>query len=128
MPKSHRKYLAWTPSRIIRWAGQTGPYTQQLVTEIMERRPHPEQGFRACLGVIRLGQRYSPERLENACARAVAIRSYSYKSVDSILKNGLDKQPLTSNLNPAQPVPHTNIRGHQYYHQKEENHANRTDP
>lgn len=115
MPKSHQKYLEWTPSRIIRWAGKTGPHTQQLVTEIMKRRSHPEQGFRACLGVIRLGKRYSPQRLENACARAVAIRSYSYKSVDSILKLGLDKQPIESNQTEAKAITHPNIRGNQYY-------------
>lgn len=118
MPKSHQRYLQWTPSRIIHWAGKTGPYTQRMVTEIMGRKPHPEQGFRSCLGVMRLGKRYSPDRLEKACERAVAIGAYTYHNVESILKNGLDKQPLTP-PSKARSVSHPNIRGSRYYHQKE---------
>jgi transposase len=116
MPKSHRRYLEWTPSRIIRWAGENGPKTQKLITQIMESRPHPEQGFRSCLGIMRLAQRYSPERVENACARALAIKGLSYKSVESILKNGLDQQPLMFDQagNPN-PLIHDNIRGTRYY-------------
>lgn len=119
MPKSHQKYLEWTPSRIIGWAGKTGPYTQQLVTQIMQRRSHPEQGFRSCLGVMRLGKRYTPERLEKACERAVEIGAYTFKNVESILKNGLDKQPLTPVKNRRAAV-HPNIRGPRYYDQKED--------
>ena len=66
-PKSHQKYLEWSPSRIIHWAAQIGPYTQKLVASILEQRPHPEQGYRSCLGLLRLGKTYSPERLEAAC-------------------------------------------------------------
>ena len=98
MPKSHQKYLQWTPSRLIRWAGTIGPQTQKLLTFILENRPHPEQGYRSCLGVLRLRKRYSPERLEAACARALAFKAYSYKNVESILKNGLDQQPLERSL------------------------------
>jgi len=119
MPKAHQKHLKWTPSRIINWAGKTGPCTQQLITEILQRRPHPEQGFRSCMGVMRLGKRYTPKRLEKACERAVAIGAYTFKNVESILKNGLDRQklvPPTKNRS----VVHPNIRGSQYYHQKEE--------
>jgi transposase len=126
MPKSHQKYLDWTPSRIIRWAEKTGPNTRQMVTQIMKTRVHPQQGFRACLGIMRLEKRYSQKRLENACARALAIRSYSYKSVNSILKKGLDKQPLPSTPWAPQPIDHPNIRGNHYYHQKEETDADRT--
>ena len=115
MPKSHQKYLEWTPSRIIKWAASNGPKTAQLVMAIINSRYHPEQGFRACLGVMRLGKRYSQERLENACARALAIRSYSYKSIDSILKKGLDKVPLPENQIKTKTIDHTNIRGNQYY-------------
>ena len=64
MPKSHQKYLEWAPSRLIHWAGQIGPYTQKLVACILEHRPHPEQGYRSCLGLLRLGKTYSPERLK----------------------------------------------------------------
>jgi transposase len=114
MPKSHQQYLEWTPSRIIRWAGKVGEATAQVVEAIINTRQHPEQGYRSCLGIMRLGNRYSDERLEAACRRAIAIRGFSYKSVRSILEKGLDKQPLF----PARQIPlinHENIRGGNYY-------------
>jgi len=117
MPKSHQKHLEWTPSRIIHWAGKTGPNTQKLVTYIMDNRPHPEQGFRSCLGIMRLADRYSPERLEKASARALAIKAFSYKNVKSILKNGLDQQSLLFEEPDQQTtLNHSNIRGKKYYH------------
>ena len=119
MPKAHQKYLEWTPSRIINWAGKTGPWTQCLVTEIMKRRSHPEQGFRSCLGVMRLGKRYTPERLEKACERAVTIGAFTYKNVESILKNGLEQQPLSPQKKGSSAV-HPNIRGPQYYRSEED--------
>ena len=119
MPKAHQRYLQWTPSRIIQWAAKTGPFTQQLVTEIMKRRAHPEQGFRSCLGVMRLGKRYTPQRLEKACERAVVIGTYTFKSIESILKNGLDQQPLIPVANRRAAV-HPNIRGPRYYRQEED--------
>ena len=125
MPKSHRRYLEWTPSRIIKWAGKNGPNTQKLVTRILENRPHPEQGFRSALGIVRLGKHYTPERVEKASIRALAIGACSYKSVKSILKNSLDRQPLLfEHPEEAQPSAHPNIRGRQYYHgRKEARHA-----
>lgn len=118
MPKSHQKHLEWTPSRILKWAEKTGPNTKKLVTLVLDSRPHPEQGFRSCLGIMRLGNRYSPERLEAASNRAISIKAYSYKSVDSILKNGLDRQPLPPDQTErkSKPVTHPNIRGKLYYH------------
>jgi len=119
MPKAHQKHLEWSPSRIISWAGKTGLSTQRMVTEIMQRRSHPEQGFRSCLGVMRLAKRYSSERLENACQRAVAIGAYTFKNIESILKNGLDKQPLAP-VETRHAAVHPNIRGSRYYHQGED--------
>jgi transposase len=117
MPKSHQRYLEWTPSRIIHWAEKTGPKTSHLVTHIMQNRPHPEQGFRSCLGIMRLASQYSPQRLENASARALAIKAFSYKSVESILKNNLDQQPLLFDAPDQHHTPqHNNIRGKHYYH------------
>jgi transposase len=117
MPKSHQAYLEWTPSRIINWGKKAGEATAQLMELIMNSRRHPEQGYRSCLGIMRLGKQYSSERLEAACRRAVAIRGYSYKSVRSILEQGLDKLPLPE---PAAvfctPIEHDNIRGSEYYH------------
>ncbi|HOD76310.1 MAG TPA: IS21 family transposase, partial [Syntrophorhabdaceae bacterium] len=114
MPEAHRRYLEWTPSRIISWAERTGPSTASLVKGIMERRPHPEQGFRSSLGIIRLGRHYGQERLEAACTRALFMKAYSYRSVESILKNNLDGKELPGQVN-RPPVAHGNIRGGGYY-------------
>jgi len=118
MPKSHQKYLEWSPSRIIHWAEQEGgPMTQKLITAILDSRPHPEQGFRSCLGIMRIGKHYPQDRLEAACARALTINAYSYKSVESILKNGLDQLPLPFKEDERPQTPtHPNIRGKHYYH------------
>ena len=125
MPKSHQKHLEWTPSRIIDWAGKNGPKTKRLVSHILESKPHPEQGFRSCLGIMKLAKRYTPERLEAACHRALLIKGYSYKSVKSILKNGLDQQPLLFEQKEAAPrlLNHPNVRGNAYYTGKEAHHA-----
>jgi transposase len=117
MPEPHQKYLDWTPSRIVRWASTTGEATAQLVEIVMNSRKHPQQGYRSCMGIMRLGKQYSPQRLEKACQRAVAIGGYSYKSVRSILEKGLDKLPLPHSA-PIQsaPIHHDNVRGMKYYH------------
>ncbi len=115
MPESHRRHAAWTPSRIVSWAAKTGPATAKLVEAVMAARPHPEQGFRSCLGIVRLGDRYGAERLEAACERALAVRAHSYRSIDSILRTGLDRQPLPAD-GPARAHPdHDNVRGPDYY-------------
>lgn len=115
MPESHRRHLEWTPGRLIRWAQETGPAAAQVVEGILESRPHPEQGFRSCLGIFRLGKVYGPDRLEAACRRALALQSLSYRSIQSILKNGLDRQPLPDTA-PDQPRrEHANLRGSTYY-------------
>lgn len=122
-PDSHRRYAEWTPSRLIRWAETIGPNAAAVVEEIMRHRPHPEQGFRSCLGLIRLSKRYSAERVEAACQRARAIASPSYRSVRSILKNGLEKPPLQLPLltDSNHPVSdHENIRGPEYYQAQED--------
>jgi len=125
MPKSHQRYLEWTPSRIIKWAAKNGPNTEKLVTRILEKKLHPEQGFRSALGIIRLENRYSPERVERACQRALFIGAFSYQNVKCILKNGLDQQPLLfEQVEEVQPPTHHNVRGKQYYHgEKETEHA-----
>ena len=117
MPKAHQQFLDWTPSRILRWAQQLGPNTEKLVTHILENKPHPQQGFRACLGIFRLGKQYSKERLEAACAYALSIHGFSYKSVESILKHGLDQKNTLGLPSREEPIPfaHPNIRGKEYY-------------
>ncbi len=120
-PASHRRYAEWTPSRLIRWAEKIGPQTAAVVEETLRRLPHPEQGFRSSLGLIRLSKRYGTERLEAACRRARAIASPSYRSVRSILKNGLEQQPLPLlSTEPPTPITHENIRGADYYHAEED--------
>lgn len=116
MPAAHRAQREWTPSRITAWAQRTGPHTAALVEGIMGRWVHPELGYRSALGVIRLGTRYSPERLEAACTRAVALRAFSYKSVASILRTGMDRQPLLT-AGPATTTSghHEYVRGAAYY-------------
>lgn len=115
MPESHRRHAEWTPSRIAAWAAQSGPQTAALVEGVMAARPHPEQGFRSCLGIMRLGRRYGDERLERACARALSIRALSYRSVESILKHGLDRQPLPVPAPAPAVINHANVRGPDYY-------------
>jgi hypothetical protein len=117
MPSSHRAHLEWTPSRLIRWAGTIGPTTGQLVAEILRSRAHPEQGYRACLGIMRLGKRYGAERLEAASHRAAHLGSASYRTVNNILSSSQDRLPFEeqdSQSIPPTPV-HNNIRGAEYY-------------
>jgi transposase len=115
MPKSHRDYAEWTPVRLVEWAKKTGPATAALVEEIMRRRIHPQQGFRACLGILHLSRRYEPERIEAACARAIRVRACTYKSVVAILRNNLDREQPSDEPSPQPLPPHGNIRGPGYY-------------
>ena len=115
MPEQHRRHAEWTPERLIRWAVRSGEATAAVVEQILARRPLPQQGFRACLGVMRLGERYGPDRLEAACRRAVATGACSYKSIESILKCGLDRQSVPEKATPTPVIKHDNIRGADYY-------------
>jgi transposase len=115
MPKAHREFAAWTPQRIVSWAAETGKDTARVVEIILSRKAHPEQGFRSCMGVISLAKRYSRERLEAACSRALAINGINYQSIKSILANNLDQTSLPSQSTQP-PVAHANIRGGDYYH------------
>lgn len=115
MPDAHRRHLEWTPGRIVRWAEGTGPKTAALVQAVLEERPHPEQGYRSCLGIMRLGKRFGDDRLEAACTRALAVRALSYRSVESILKTGLDRQPLPGPAPELLSREHANVRGPAYY-------------
>lgn len=115
MPKSHQKHLEWTPSRLIRWGQNIGPETGHLVEAILADRPHPEQGYRSCLGILRLARHYGAERLEAAAKRALAVRVRSYRDVAAILKNGLDRVPLVVPSERGVQVVHENIRGRDYY-------------
>jgi transposase len=115
MPKSHQAHLEWTPSRLIHWGQGVGEATGQLIRNILESKPHPEIGYRACLGIQSLGKRFSSIRLEAACRRALEAQAYSYQSVKSILQRGLDRQlSLGSEAQRSSPE-HENLRGRDYY-------------
>ena len=126
MPKAHREFAAWTPQRIISWAAQTGPATAQVVENILTRKAYPEQGFRSCMGIISLAKRYTSQRLESACTRALTIKGVSYRSIKSILENNLDKHPLPQQID-LLPLVHDNIRGIEYYNDERKQHAHPTD-
>ncbi len=115
MPHEHRQYLEWTPERMKNWGGKIGPYTKTMMQRIMEGRKHPEHGFRNCLGIIRLSKQYTPERVENACKRALAVAACNYRSVKSILQTGLDKVAYLDEHKEIKPIEHPNIRGREYY-------------
>jgi transposase len=126
-PRAHREYGKWPPERMVAWAESIGPHVGQIATAIMGRRTHPETGYRACLGVIRLADRFGRDRVDAACARAVAIGSPSFKSVQAILKSGLDRAPL---FDPPTrlPIDHDNIRGASYFDKEETHDPRRDDP
>jgi transposase len=114
MPPKHRLRGEWTPERFIRWGDSIGPYTRELVSVILAARYHPEQAYRTLFGIFRLGKSY-PGRLENACKRALHIGATSYRSVESILKNGLDSKPLPAPPPVTPEIRHENIRGPEYF-------------
>jgi len=113
MPHRHRNFLEWTPERIKRWGEKIGSQTKLLMEAIMEHRAHPEHGFRSCLGIIRLAKLHSPERVEEACSRALELEAYNYKSVKSLLENKLEnvRPKLREKIIPL----HDNVRGKSYY-------------
>lgn len=115
MPSSHRRYAGWTIERIRKDALLIGVATAALCEQILENRPHPEQGYRACLGIVRLAGAYGPERVEAAAERAIAIGAKTYGSVKSILENKLDRRPAQKRATDVTPILHDNIRGPRYY-------------
>ena len=116
MPASHRAHLEWTPAKLIAWGQSIGVSTAGVVTWQLEHRPHPEQGYRACLGLQALVRRYSADRLEAACARAMSIRAPNLRSVTNILKCGLDRQPSLFVAEQGPTVLHENLRGPDSFH------------
>ena len=117
MPAAHRAHADWAPGKLLTWANAVGPATGQLVKRLLEEKQHPEQGYRSCLGLMRLARTDGRQRLEAACERALALGAHRYRSVASILKKGLDRQPLTPPAQAELPLPdHANVRGPAYYH------------
>ncbi|MCC6806881.1 MAG: IS21 family transposase [Deltaproteobacteria bacterium] len=123
MPKAHQAHADYSPSRVIAWGKAIGPKTGELFEKILAERPHPEQGFRACMGILRLAKKggYEKERLEAACTRALALGLRSRRQIESVLKRGLDKMPLpkTFDTQPTKQLVHENVRGAAYYDDEE---------
>ena len=113
-PKSHQKHLQWTPGRLVAWAQTVGPNCARVMEEILRSKPHPEQGYRSCLGIMRLGKALGAQRVEAACVRALHFSTCSYTSIKSILQSRLESQPLEHEPPMASPV-HENLRGSPYY-------------
>ena len=116
MPEGHQRHLEWTPERLLRWAADSGPHTRTLIQAVLDSRVFPQQAFNACLGIMRLGKSYGSKRLEAACQRALHVGTTRYRSLESILKNGLDQQPLPQPSDPNPSPEHANLRGSGYYH------------
>jgi transposase len=115
MPRAHQAHAGWTHERIMQWARKIGEATAELVERIIALRAHPEQGYRSCLGLRRLSASFGADRLEAAARRALALGGISYKSIESILKKGLDRQPLPEDITARPAIAHDNIRGPAYY-------------
>lgn len=114
MPKSHRAHLEWTPGRFLNWANGIGDATREVVKHLLWTRPHPEMGYRSCLGLLNLEKRYGRERLEAAARLALDVGTPARRSIVSILEQGLDRLPLVEEIN-QEPLFHENIRGSSYY-------------
>jgi len=116
MPAAHQAHREWTPQRLLDWGERIGPYTRQLIDHQLTHKPHPEMGYRACLGLLSLARRYGNARLEAAAERAVHLRAFTGRSVRNLLQQGLDQQPLPKRAaETALPEHHENVRGADYY-------------
>ena len=113
---AHQAVMGWNAPRLLDWAERIGPHVQAVVQHVLNQRRHPQQGYRACLGILRLGKAYGDDRLEAACDRAIAIGAPSYSSLKSILKSGLDKKRASEPAQTCLPPDHANVRGADYYH------------
>jgi transposase len=115
-PEAHQHYADWSPERVMSWAEKIGSATRQVITVVLQERRHPEQGYRSCLGILRLAKTYTDARLEAVCTRALLLGTCRYKSIASILKHGLDSKVVAVEKESALPQQHENARGSEYYH------------
>jgi hypothetical protein len=119
-PASHRAHLEWPPSRLISWGRSIGEHTAALIEHVIRSKPHPEQGYRSALGILRLAKKCGEQRLERACEKAINIRSPSYKTVKTMLDQRMEAVPLRGET-PATDesvdlLGAANVRGRNYYH------------
>ena len=117
MPPEHQAVVkGCDPQRLRNWAIDVGPHTAAVIQHLLGARKHPQQAYRACLGVLRMGKDYGRDRLEAACRRAIDLKAPNYKFIASTLKNGLDREPETASVQADLPLVHANVRGPSYYH------------
>jgi len=116
MTPAHQQVAGWNAKRLLDWAQKVGPNTCATVESMLGQRKHPQQSYRACLGVLRMASDFGNSRLEAACSRALTLNAANYRSVSSILKNGLDKQNQTEAAQTSLQFTHSTVRGPEYYH------------
>ena len=116
MPPQHQAITGWNDQRLLDWARSIESSTEAAVCSMLHRRKHPQQSYRACLGVLRLAKDFINDRLNTAFARALKLNAISYRSIQSILKHGLDKQQPAKSTQISLPLNHENVRGSDYYH------------
>ncbi|MGH8143580.1 MAG: IS21 family transposase, partial [Steroidobacteraceae bacterium] len=118
-PASHRAHLEWTPSRLIDWGRSVGAHTAAVIEHVIRSKPHPEQGYRSALGILRLSRKHGPERLELACARALDIRSAHYRTIKTMLAQrmeGVSGGEAADAPDAGTSLGAANVRGRGYYH------------
>jgi transposase len=116
MPKAHRKHMEWSPGRFLNWSAQIGKATTRFVKHLLECKPHPEQGYRSCLGLLNLSKRFGDARLEKACERAWLLGARTRRTVDSMLTHNLENAPVPSEAMSTPSIYHENLRGKKNYH------------
>lgn len=118
MPQGHQSYFeqrGWTADYFLRQAANVGNNTSQYIERLLKGKRFTEQTYNACLGILRLGKQYGNDRLEAACTRALGGEVFTYRTIDNILKNNLDKQPFLTQQELFKTPPHDNLRGPQAY-------------
>ncbi len=114
MPSHHRFVSEWSSEKFIDWAGHIGLHCQAMLVKILDKKQHPEQSYKSCLGILHLAKKVGQQRLDNACRRALDYGSYNYNMIENILKKGWDK--LDEDIEEPIDIPsHNNIRGSHYY-------------
>jgi transposase len=117
MPEHHKAMLEWSPERLMNWAIAIGPYTAHWVHEFIRQADHPAQAVRPCLALLGQSKSYGKARLEAACLRGHLTGANRLHNIRTMLKNGLDQQPLSNTKqDPLQTLRHDNVHGEGYFH------------
>jgi hypothetical protein len=114
-PHSHKQHLQWTPERMRNWGKTIGEQTAAMIDAIIKSADHPDHAYRKCLGILRLSKSFGNQRLELACTRALMLRAIGYRSVNNILKQGIETADIPEEIQSSEPLLHDNVRGSDYY-------------